>query len=66
MSRNTPSHGIHRIAARRLLAGEGRGEFRYIGHGYDLMLPCVRIDGTFIWGLTLRMLDELAERLPPR
>ena len=30
------------------------------------MLPCVRIDGTFIWGLTLRMLDELVERLPTR
>ena len=58
--------GIHRIDGKRLLAGEGRGEFRYIGYGYDQMLPCVRIDGTFIWGLTLRMLDELVERLPTR
>ncbi len=55
--------GIHLIDGARLLAGEGRGEFHYVGYGYDLMLPCVRIDGTFIWGLTLRMVDQLAERL---
>lgn len=63
----TPQSGevaaIHLIDAARLLGGEGRGEFHYVGHGYDLQLPCVRIDGTFIWGLTLRMLDHLAERL---
>lgn len=54
---------VHLIAARRLFGGEGRGRFRYQKDGYDLELPCVELDGTFIWGLTLRMVDELAERL---
>jgi 8-oxo-dGTP pyrophosphatase MutT (NUDIX family) len=53
---------VHRFAMERLFAGEGRGEFRYQRGGYDVLLPCVRIDGSFIWGLTLRMLDELHAR----
>lgn len=54
---------VHLLHAPRLLGGEGRDQFRYQGHGYDLDLPCVTFEGTFIWGMTLRMLDELAERL---
>jgi 8-oxo-dGTP pyrophosphatase MutT (NUDIX family) len=54
---------IHLLDGRRLLAGEGRGEFRYQGYGLDRMLPCIRLEGTFIWGLTLRMIDQIAERL---
>lgn len=54
---------VHLIEASRIFGGEGRSTFRYRGHGYDLDLPCVHLDGAFIWGMTLRMLDELAERL---
>lgn len=53
---------VHYLNLGRIFAGEGRGEFRYQGWGVDRMLPCVRIDGIFLWGLTLRMIDNLAER----
>jgi hypothetical protein len=26
-------------------------------------MPCVRIDGAIVWGLTLRVVDDLLERL---
>ena len=54
------------FAMERLLAGEGRGEFRYQGWGVDRVVPCVRLDDTLIWGLTLRMLDDLLERVSGR
>ena len=62
---------VHRFGLDRLFSGEGRGEFRLQRHGWDAMLPCLRLDGTFIWGLSLRMLDELREQVtgeppPPR
>jgi len=54
---------IHRFGLHRMLAGEGRGEFTWRGHGVERVLPCVRLDGTFVWGLTLRVVDDLLERL---
>lgn len=56
---------VHRFALPRFLAREGRGEFRYTGWGQDRVLPCVDLDGTRIWGLTLRMLDDLVAALSP-
>jgi hypothetical protein len=54
---------VHRYAFDRLASGEGRSTFRYVGHGRDVELPCVDLDGARIWGLTLRMVDTLLERL---
>lgn len=54
---------IHRFRLDRLIVGEGRGEFTWRGHGMERQLPCVRLDGTFVWGLTLRVVDDLVERL---
>lgn len=54
---------IHHLALARILAGEGREEFTYRGHGIERVLPCLRLDGTFVWGLTLRVVDDLVERL---
>lgn len=54
---------VHRFAFRRFREGEGRGEFLYPWGGQQLQLPCVRLDDSFIWGLTLRMLDELVEKI---
>jgi hypothetical protein len=34
-----------------------------VGHGLERDLPCLRLDGTFVWGLTLRVVDELVARL---
>jgi 8-oxo-dGTP pyrophosphatase MutT (NUDIX family) len=59
---------VHRFDVDALLGPENRGTFRYQGWGYDRDLPCVRVDGVLIWGMTLRMLDDLAEACgaPPR
>lgn len=54
---------IHRFELSRFLAGEARGEFTWRGYGLERQLPCVRLDGTFLWGLTLRVVDDLVERL---
>lgn len=54
---------VHRFALGRFLEDEGRGEFRYVGYGVDRQLPCVRLDGLKIWGLSLRMVDDLIEQL---
>lgn len=54
---------IKRFSFERFLSGEGRGDFPYTWNGQDLRLPCVRLDGCLIWGLSLRMIDELCEHL---
>jgi 8-oxo-dGTP pyrophosphatase MutT (NUDIX family) len=54
---------VHRFGLGRLLAGEGRGTFPYHWRGNDLVLPCIRLDGTHTWGMTLRMLDEFLDRV---
>lgn len=55
--------GVHHIAFSRFIEGEGRGTFPYSWQGHDVELPCVNLDGAFIWGLTLRMIDDLVGAL---
>jgi len=55
--------GIHRFALSRLLADEGRATFPWKVRGQTLRMPCILMDGCRIWGLSLRMLDDLLERL---
>lgn len=43
----------------RLLAGEGRGEKEWNWQGQPIHLPAVRLEGAELWGMTLRMVDEL-------
>lgn len=52
---------VQHIAFSRFLAREGRGSFPYSWQGHQVELPSVTLDGAFIWGLTLRMIDELSE-----
>ena len=40
----------------------GRGTMTWRWKGRELPLPCVRIQGELIWGLTLRMVDDLLWR----
>lgn len=51
--------GIVRFRFDRLLAREARGTFPYTWQGAALQLPCVRLEGTLLWGMTLKMVDEL-------
>ena len=60
-----PSHevaAVHRFDFQRIVAGEGRGTFQYPWQGVEWEFPCVRLDGELIWGLSLRMIDDLLER----
>lgn len=62
----TPNHEVsevHWFALDRLMSGEGRGTLMYHFDGGSFELPCVRLDGTTIWGITLRMVDEILERV---
>ena len=54
---------VHTFALSRILAGEGRGTFRWRGHGVEHDLPHMDLDGQRVWGLTLRMVDDLVARL---
>lgn len=46
-----------------LLDGRGRSTMTWRYQGVDLPLPCIRWEGECIWGLTLRILDDLLGRL---
>lgn len=52
---------VHRFAFHRFLSGEGRGDFPYEWQGHPIRMPCVWLDGSRIWGLTLQMIDRLVE-----
>jgi 8-oxo-dGTP pyrophosphatase MutT (NUDIX family) len=49
-----------------LLDAANRGDMLWQGHGIPMLLPCYRFEGHLIWGLTLKMVDELLARIPRR
>jgi 8-oxo-dGTP pyrophosphatase MutT (NUDIX family) len=58
----TPSHevvSLHWLPLERLLAAETRSTLQYQYEETVLELPCLRIEGLVIWGLTYRMFDNL-------
>jgi len=58
----SPSHevvSLHWLSLERLLAPETRSTMQYQHEGALLELPCLRIEGLVIWGLTYRMFDNL-------
>jgi 8-oxo-dGTP pyrophosphatase MutT (NUDIX family) len=50
---------LHWLSLDRLLAPETRSSFEYTHEGKLLELPCLRLEGLVIWGLTYRMFDSL-------
>jgi 8-oxo-dGTP pyrophosphatase MutT (NUDIX family) len=46
-----------------LLDRRNRGRMVWTRSGVPLVMPCYRFEGRVIWGLTLRMLDELLQLL---
>jgi 8-oxo-dGTP pyrophosphatase MutT (NUDIX family) len=42
-----------------LVAGEGQGQMTWSWQGQDLRLPCRRLQGEVLWGMTLRMVEDL-------
>jgi 8-oxo-dGTP pyrophosphatase MutT (NUDIX family) len=58
----SPSHevvSLHWLPLDRLLAPETRSTMQYLHEDALLELPCLRIEGLVIWGLTYRMFDNL-------
>lgn len=53
----------HWISLERFIDEEGRGTMPFTWRGHEVMLPEVRIDGTHVWGLTLRIIDDLCARI---
>jgi len=42
-----------------LADGRNRNSFTWVRKGLPLPMPCIRFEGRVIWGLTLRIVDEL-------
>jgi len=59
LSLNHEVASVHWFSLERLLSGEGRGTLLYDYEGTSLELPSLRLDGALIWGLTLRLVDDL-------
>jgi 8-oxo-dGTP pyrophosphatase MutT (NUDIX family) len=60
---NAEVQTVHRVALDTLLAGDDRAEMPFSWAGNDLVLPRVDFDGVRLWGLTLRIVDEILDRL---
>lgn len=54
---------FHWVPLLHLVSGEARDTIRWRYRGRELELPCIWWEGRCIWGLTLRMVEELLRRL---
>lgn len=54
---------LHWLPLERLLSRDHRSTMEHPYEGTPLELPCLRIEGLVIWGLTYRMVDNLRELL---
>jgi 8-oxo-dGTP pyrophosphatase MutT (NUDIX family) len=64
-----PSHevvSLHWLPLERLLLEEARSTLQYTYEETVLELPCLRIEGLVIWGLTHRMFESLRSALGER
>jgi hypothetical protein len=55
---------LHWLGLDRLLEPQTRSTLRYQHEEAVLELPCLRLDGLVIWGLTYRMFESLRGALP--
>jgi 8-oxo-dGTP pyrophosphatase MutT (NUDIX family) len=63
---NGEVQSIHLLSLDALLRGDGRKAFEYDWKGQKMTLACVDFDGVRLWGLTLRIVDDLLHRLDGR
>ncbi len=61
---NPEIHCMVPVALDTLRAGVGRGVFRWPHAAAGVELPCVILEERRLWGLTLRMVDDLLRRWP--
>ncbi len=55
--------GIFQFPLAQLQSEAGRGTFEYEHQKVPLQLDCIDLQGCRIWGLSLRMIDHLLDRL---
>lgn len=60
---NGEVHSVLWVPVRYFLDVANRQQFDYQWAGVTLKMPCYRYEGRMIWGLTLKMLDELLSLL---
>jgi 8-oxo-dGTP pyrophosphatase MutT (NUDIX family) len=51
------------VPLRQLLDGDGRSTMTWQREGVTATLPCVALGAHQLWGLTLRVIDDLLDRL---
>ncbi len=57
---------LHRVSLPSLLHGASRSTFELDWRGQKVTLPMVDVDGRRLWGMTLRVLDDLLDRIDGR
>jgi len=57
---------VHPLSLDALLDDQERGPMPWRWKGFEITLPRVDFDGVRLWGLTLRMVDDLLDRLDGR
>lgn len=62
----TEVDAVHVVELGSLLAGDGRSSFELAYGGSTWTLPCVDLGGQRLWGMTLRMVDDLLDRIDGR
>ena len=55
--------GCYWFTLDRLMGSEGRGKFSFTFRQREVLLPRLDLDGARIWGMTLRVVDDLVTRL---
>lgn len=63
---NAEVAGAHHRPLASLLAGEGRGPMTLDWKGREWTLPRVDFEGVRLWGMTLRIVDDLLHRIDGR
>lgn len=61
-----PNHEVQEVVwipLSFLLDDKNRSTMQYRKMGLNWELPCYRYEGRMVWGLTLKMVDELLERI---
>lgn len=59
LSPNVEVAACHWLPLTQLLEGQGRTMMPYVHMGVEVQLPCIPLGRCCIWGMTLRMIDDL-------
>ena len=54
---------VHWYGVDGLVRGDGRGDFPYQHEGMSFRLPCIEEGERRVWGMTLRIVDDLLAQL---